>query len=312
MYRGPKFGPPAIARVYSRRQGAISAIPAPFPTGQPIVNLGTGSSTERLQGVQSRLPKHGCLPEEPAVPPSSSHHSDVSAAPPDDLGERDRAGAAAGRPRGSSRAAGRPLPARTDPRLDGGELREEGLRRDHDRRRLRAGGRLPRHLLRAVQGQGGLLPRRDGALAGRSDGPHRRRLLARQALGDDGARRRRHLPRPARQPARLRPHGPGRGAVLGRARLRALRLRQAGAAIAARTRPRRSGRGTGDPLQRRARRALRRGVADRRPDPRRQHRAPARAAARHRLHHDGSLPRPGGGAAPVAPGGEASVAPADG
>ena len=185
------------------------------------------------------------------------------------------------------------------------ELRQEGLRRDDDRRHLRARRRLPRHLLRAVQGQGGLLPRRDGALAGRRDGPHRRRLLARQALGDDGPRRRRRLPRPARQPARLRPHGPGRGAVLRRARLRALRLRQAGAAVAARTRPRRPGRGRGDPLQRRARRALRRRVADRRPDPRRQHRAPARAAAGRRLHHDRSLPRPGGGAAPVARGREA-------
>ena len=93
------------------------------------------------------------------------------------------------------------------------DLRQQGLRRDHDRRHLRARRRLPRHLLRALQGQGGLPAGRDGALARRRDGAHRRGLLARQALGDDGPRRRRHLPRPAREPPRLRPHGAGRGAL---------------------------------------------------------------------------------------------------
>ena len=88
------------------------------------------------------------------------------------------------------------------------------------------------------------------------------------------------LPRPAGEPPRLRPHGAGRGAGLGRARLRAVRLGQAGAAGAARPRPRRPDRGAGDPLQRRARRPRRRRVADRRPDPRRQHRAAARSCCR--------------------------------
>ena len=37
-----------------------------------------------------------------------------------------------------------------------------------------------------------------------------------------------------------------------------------------------------------------------------------RAAAGHRLHHDRSLPRPGGGAAPVARGREGAVPAADG
>src|ERR1044072_7319638 len=218
---------------------------------------------------------------------------------------RDRAGAAADRPAQPGRAADRPLAAGTDPQRDGVELRGEGLRRDDDRRHRRAGGRLTRDLLRAVQGQGGLLPRRDGGLAGRRDGADPLGLLARQALGDDGPRRRRRLPRPAgRQPA-LRPHGAGRGARHRRPRLRALRLGQAGAAVAARQRPRRPGRGGSDPLQRRPRRPRRRRVADRRPDPRREHRAPARAAAGHRLHHDRPLPRPGGGAAPIPRGREA-------
>ena len=68
--------------------------------------------------------------------------------------------------------------------------------------------------------------------------------------------------------------------------------------------PRRSGRGTGDPIHRRPRCALCRRVADRRPDPRRQHGATARAPTRHRLHHDCPLSRPGGGAAPGARGRE--------
>ena len=173
----------------------------------------------------------------------------------------------------------------------------------------RGGRRLPRHLLRAVQGQGGLPAGQHGALAGRRDGPHRRGLLARQTVGDDGPRRRRHLPRPARHPPRLRPHGADRGAGGRRPLAGDVRLRQAGAAGAARPRPQRPDRGTGDPLQRRPRRPRRRRVADRRPDPRRQHRAAAGTAAGHRLHRHHPLPRPGRGAAAIPGSGEVSPLP---
>jgi len=91
VVQGSEVPADAIARMYSGHVAAVAAggqtnrakIPPAFPVDRRIVNFGTRSSTEPLQGVQSRLPKHGCLPEEPEVPPSSTPSGNAS---PDDLG----------------------------------------------------------------------------------------------------------------------------------------------------------------------------------------------------------------------------------
>src|SRR4051794_5038727 len=78
------------ARMYMRRLAQRPAesrerpeIPVTFQSNRRIVNFGTRSSTEDRQGVQSRLPKHGCLPEEQEVPPRSSRSGNASPATAD-------------------------------------------------------------------------------------------------------------------------------------------------------------------------------------------------------------------------------------
>ena len=206
-----------------------------------------------------------------------------SPAPNDDMGP-DRAGAAAGRPRRPARAAGRPLTARTDPHSMAAAAPRRGSAR-HDRRH-----REPAGVSRATFYE--LFKDKEDCFHATMElslAEAMGRIVAVYSPDKPWATMVRDAAATFLDLLATRP-GFARMALveaplLGRARLRALRLGQEGAAIAARTRPRRSGRGTGDPFQRRARRPRRRRVADRRPDPRRQHRALERAAAGHRLHH---------------------------
>ena len=202
LYSGPKFRGSSLARVY--RAGRPRSRPRSQSSSDIVKSVPERPQSAR-RGVQSRLPKHGCLPARTHMPPTASPTERQLQRQADDLGgliEQER------------------LPAGRD------DLPEPLVAHSQRERLLNAMAaaapskgygattiadiceprrRLPRHLLRALQGQGGLLPRLDGALPRRRDGPHRRGLLARQALGDDGPRRRRRLPRPARQPARPSP-----------------------------------------------------------------------------------------------------------